>query len=53
MKCRALKHDILTENWDIAYTNLNGVHVVGYKRLFNNIKGKDKVSEVVLRVMRK
>jgi hypothetical protein len=52
---KVLQHDHLNENWDgdVAYSNWNGIHVVGYKRLFSNIKGKDKVSEVVLRVMRK
>jgi glycine/serine hydroxymethyltransferase len=46
---KVLQHDNLTENWDgdVAYTNWNGTHVVGYKRLFSNIKGKERLSEVL------
>ena len=51
---KVLQHDRLNENWDgdVAYSNWNGTHVVGYKRLFSNIKGKDKVSEVLKEILK-
>jgi hypothetical protein len=46
---KVLQHDNLNENWDedVAYTNWNDTHVIGYKRLYSKMKGKEKLSEVL------
>lgn len=49
---KVTQHENLDAKWesDVAYTNWDNMHVIGYKRLFSQIKNKKKLSEVILSV---
>ena len=51
---KVLQHDNLKQNWDgdVAYTNWNGIHVVGYKRRFSNIRGKEELSRTIMDIIK-
>ena len=46
---KVLQHADLNSNWDgdVADTIWNGAHVVGYKRLFSQIKDIDKLTQIL------
>jgi hypothetical protein len=52
---KVTQHKNLQAEWnaDVAYTKWGNTHVIGYKRLFSQIKNKEKLGELVLDVLRK
>lgn len=44
------QHKNLAAKWenDVTYTQWDNMHVIGYKRLFSQIKNKERLSEVIL-----